>query len=399
MNGLLYIDAAAVEAGLREAVERGLIEPGLAQRVRLVTRLVTAPVAGGAAAPDGPYDAVSGEALGQSLGLSRAAVHKHVAQLRGLGFQLESAAGVGHRLLEPFSDLVAAEALLPHLLSAEGRGSAHEGWRAGLPCHYRASCDSTNRVLRGLIQGDVPPAGTTVVTDHQSQGRGRLDRVWRDQGGTDLMFSVLLRPALAPGQAHLLSLAAALAVAETLESLPDLGLPALETPVDVKWPNDVLVGGRKVCGILLEGAMDGDRLHWAIAGIGLNVNGDTAELAATIEREDPEGLGGRPRPVALRELLGGPVPRAPLLAAFLGRLTARWKDLERPGGLTSVLEGLRRRDPLLGRPVEVFGAASRSEAAQVGEGAGIGPEGQLLVRTPGGDTVPVYAGDVSLRRP
>jgi len=227
-----------------------------------------------------------------------------------------------------------------------------------------------------------------------------LDRIWRDEGGKDLMFSVLLRPALAPSQAHLLSLAAALAVAETLTSdvLGPSPLGSPRPPVQVKWPNDVMVEGRKLCGILLEGAMDGERLHWAVAGIGLNVNADTTGLLEVIEREDVGGLGTRPRPVSVQELAGGPVPRAPLLAALLRRLTKWWKDVESPEGRVSMLTALRERDPLQGQRVEIFAGTAGTEVL-AGQAVGIGAEGQLLVRTDAGETVSVYAGDVSLRPP
>ncbi len=379
------LSCQSVESALGRVVARGLVEPGLARRVSLVVRL--AGTAGseehGAAGPP-----LSGQALAGQAGLSRAAVHKHVEQLRSLGFAVGSVAGVGYRLTKPFADLLAAEAVLPFLLQAL---EADQPWAAGLPYLYRERCESTNRLLREMIGSGSPPTGMTVVTDHQTRGRGRLDRVWRDEAGKDLMLSVLLRPSLAPGQAHLLSLAAALAVAETVEAGLGSGVP-----VGVKWPNDVVVDGRKLCGILLEGSLDADRLHWVIAGIGLNVNSDCAGIAAVIEGEDAGGLGGRPLPVALRDLAGA-VPRAPLLAALLGQLTNRWTGLERPGGIAEVLAGLRERDVLAGRPVEVFGGMARERPVVTGEAAGFGPEGQLLVRRSSGEEVAVFAGDVTLR--
>ncbi len=370
-------DIVRVEKALAAFGRRGVVESGLAQRTRIVAHLA---VAG---------EPVSGESLGRILGSSRAAVHKHIETLRALGFVIESASGRGHRLVLPFDDLVTGEAVLPFLLCAE---AAERTWTAGLPYIYRQSCDSTNRVLRKEIKTEDVAAGLTVVTDHQTEGRGRLDRIWRDRPGEDLMFSALLRPALAPGQAHLLSLAAALAVAETLEIWPGFG-----ARVQVKWPNDVLIDGSKVCGILLEGSMDGDRLHWAIAGIGMNVNSDARVLAAEIEREDAGGLGPRPQPVSLCAVTGARVPRAPLLASLLERLTERWSDLESPEGATSVVSALGERDALAGRPVEVLGGAGRQEHVVAGEAAGFGSEGQLLVRLPSGDIIPVFAGDVTLR--
>ena len=212
--------------------------------------------------------------------------------------------------------------------------------------------------------------------------------------GKELMFSVLLRPSLAPGQAHLLSLGAALAVAQTLELLP-----GLVGRVKVKWPNDVFIDGGKVCGILVEGSMDADRLHWAVAGIGVNVNGDSAALAETIAEQGDEGAETRPRPVSLRECVGAAVPRAPLFAALLSRLTDVWFGLEQGSvGVSALLAGLRERDVLAGSMVEVYGGVGRQQVVAAGEAVGIGPEGQLLLRTSDGETVPVVAGDVSLRR-
>ena len=409
-----------LEAPLSDLGRRGLVEAGLARRVGIVARLAGTLSTGA----DAVRSALSGESLAQEMGSSRASVHKHVGQLRAQGFSVESVAGVGYRLTAPFDDLVAGEAVLPYVLlcsrAAEGHSAAEEShagqellateecrvgeqppafeqmWVAGLPYVYRASCDSTNRALRDMMAAGDLPAGATVVADHQTQGRGRLDRVWRDEAGKDLTLSVLLRPSLAPGQAHLLSLAAALAVAETAEEY--LGP---QVPVGVKWPNDVVVGDRKLCGILAEGSMDADRLRWAIVGVGLNVNSQCSSIAATIEAEDQGGLAGRPAPVSLRDLVGE-VPRAPLLATLLERLTLHWTDLERSSGAAKVLAGLRKRDVLLGRPLQVFGGSARGgterEEVVSGVGAGLGPEGQLLVRAASGDTVAVFAGDVTLRK-
>jgi BirA family transcriptional regulator, biotin operon repressor / biotin---[acetyl-CoA-carboxylase] ligase len=338
--------------------------------------------------------AVSGEALGRALGLSRAAVHKHVEQLRSLGFAVEPVAGTGYRLKRPFSDLVVAEAVLPLLLDIIPLGSP---WTAGLPYRYLPRCDSTNAVLK-RVSTPTPP-GTLVVTDEQTGGRGRLDRTWVSELGKDLTFSILLRPSLAPAQAHLLSLAAALAVAEVLETIP-----GLEGRVAVKWPNDVLLGDRKVCGILLEGSMDADRLQWAVAGIGLNVNSAPSALVRGLAPEEAKVWMGRPLPVSLREHLGRDVARGPLLAALLERLTSRWIGLEPEGDhgsgsgeVSDVLAGLRQRDALAGRRVEVVSGPPQHSPVVAGEALGIGPEGQLLVRSSSGETVAVFAGDVTVR--
>lgn len=328
--------------------------------------------------------AVSGEALGRALGLSRAAVHKHVEQLRMLGFGVESAVGAGYRLTRPFTDLVCAEAALPFILQSSDSESA---WTAGLPYHYLATCLSTNQVLKQLAASS--PTGTVVVADEQTGGKGRLGRSWVSGPGKDLTFSVLLRPAVAPARAHLLSLAGALAVAEVLETHADLG-----RSVGIKWPNDVLIGEDKVCGILVEGSMDADSLVWAVAGIGLNVNSDPADLIAGLPPERAGEWEAKPKPASLWSALGREVERAPLLAGLLARLTKRWDSL----GEEALLTGLRQRDVLAGCRVAVLSGQARDEPMMVGEATGIGSEGQLLVRSPSGQEQAVFAGDVTVRR-
>ncbi|MBN1321201.1 MAG: biotin--[acetyl-CoA-carboxylase] ligase [Thermoleophilia bacterium] len=366
---------------LDDAVAQGLLGIGCAHRVSLAAWLAaTLPGDEGKAA-----EALSGEALGRALGLSRAAVHKHVEQLRELGVAVEPVAGAGYRLARPFTDLVAAETVLPFVLRLIDAGAS---WNAGLPYHYLSTCGSTSEVLKR--QAASSPAGTVVVTDEQTGGRGRLDRTWVSGPGKDLTFSVLLRPTVAPARAHLLSLAGALAVAEVLESIA-----GLKDVVGIKWPNDVLLGGEKVCGILLEGSMDPDRIEWAVAGIGLNVNSDPgALLAGLAERasEDSEWQ-HKPRPTSLRAALGRDYVRAPLLAQLLARLTERWRGIEDG----TILEGLRARDVLVGRRVTVLSGPPRDEPVMTGEAIGIGAEGQLLVRDSSGETVAVFAGDVTVR--
>jgi BirA family biotin operon repressor/biotin-[acetyl-CoA-carboxylase] ligase len=355
-----------------------LLSEGQARRVALAAELAASASAG----------ALSGEALGRRLGISRAAVHKHMQQLQALGFAVTPVARAGYRLDYPFSDLVVAEAVLPFLLDPLNPDDGLALPAIGLPYRYVARCASTNVMLKEGVASS--PAGTVVVTDEQTGGRGRLGRGWVSQPGKDLTFSLLVRPALAPARAHLLSLAAALAVVEILE-----GLPGLRGLVGVKWPNDVVLGQEKVCGILLEGSMDADRLQWAIVGIGLNVNSDPSAFTQGLGPEEQRQWLGRPRPASLRAHLGGDVPRAPLFAALLGALGRRISEV----GARDLLSAVRERDVLRGHAVEVFAGPELDELVVSGEADGIGNEGQLLVRTAAGDVVPVFAGDVTLRVP
>ncbi|MBN1628509.1 MAG: biotin--[acetyl-CoA-carboxylase] ligase [Thermoleophilia bacterium] len=363
-------------------MDHGLLAAGPAHRAALVIELARTLTTTDALLFQ---PSVSGEALGKALGLSRAAVHKHMEHLRSLGFAVAPVAGSGYRLERPFDDLVAAEAVLPFLfdLSLDAGPPA-----VGLPYRHIACCASTNAELKTVAEN--APAGTAVVTDEQTGGRGRLGRTWSSVQGKDLTFSVLLRPTLGPAQAHKLSLTAALAVADVLESLD-----GLQGRVGIKWPNDVLVGGKKVCGILLEGSMDADRLRWAIAGIGLNVNSDRASLLGGLGSEPAQEWEGRPVPTSLCEEVGAHVARAPLMARLLVALSRHWAE----AGAQDALGGLRSRDVVAGRRVEIWSGPPRNEPVVSGEAAGIGAEGQLLVRVASGEVVPIFAGDVTLRSP
>ena len=159
---------------------------------------------------------------------------------------------------------------------------------------------------------------------------------------------------------HLLALATGVAVAEVLEEAF-----GLHGRVALKWPNDVLLEGKKVCGILLEASADAERIFWAVAGIGLNVNSEPSTFRGVAAREPWRRNGeGRPLPVSLKEHLGHPVPRAPLLAALLARLTCWWTGLDRAGTAPGLLAEWRRRDALVGRRVEVFAGPDRSRAGR-----------------------------------
>jgi BirA family transcriptional regulator, biotin operon repressor / biotin---[acetyl-CoA-carboxylase] ligase len=297
------------------------------------------------------------------------------------------------------TDSIAADVVLPLLRSHLDPAAE---WAAGTPYEYVPSCPSTNTLLREIA--DHGTTGAALATDDQTGGRGRLGRQWLSEPGRDLAFSVLLRPRLDPARGHLLALATGVAVAEVLEE--ELGLSG---QVSLKWPNDVLLGGKKVCGILMEASAGAEGLLWAVAGIGINVNGEPGRMVASLPPERAAEWQGRPQPVSLKEYVGRAVPRAPLLAALLARLTVWWSALDAAESVPGLLEGWRTRDALAGRAVEVFAGADRSELMVAGEAAGIGEEGQLLIRAAAGGAcsdvggaaglVEVFAGDVSVAFP
>ena len=231
--------------------------------------------------------------------------------------------------------------------------------RFGHPYLWVESCASTQDVLRDTSL----PEGAVATTEHQTSGRGRAGRSWEDAPGTALLVSVLLRPPAASVVAEL-SLMCALAVAETVEA-------AIDREVQVKWPNDVLVDGRKVAGVLLEGR-DGA----VVCGIGLNVN----QVEDRLPRE------ARTLVASLRTLTGREHDRARLLVRLLERLEASY-DAWLGDGLAPLLPELERRDVLQGSVVTVGDVT--------GTAGGLAPDGRLRIRSDDGTETLVASGEVT----
>jgi len=301
---------------------------------------------------------LSGERLAGELGISRAAVSKHLAVLREHGFSLDASPRRGYRLLA-WPDALTPEAVLPRLTTRTlGRTLIH-----------REVCESTNTLA--FSEGVAgAPHGLTVVADEQTRGRGRRGREWHSPPGAGLYMSVLLRPELTPPAAPPLAFAAAVAVAEALEET--LGLaPRL------KWPNDVQLGGRKVCGILLEMSAEPERVAFVVCGIGMNVNADTlpAELAQ--------------RATSLRLECGKPVARPLVLAPVLGALE-RWVDRYINEGFAPLREAWLARAAHLGQEVRV----ETPNGTILGVAETLDADGALVLRRASGEPERILVGDV-----
>jgi BirA family biotin operon repressor/biotin-[acetyl-CoA-carboxylase] ligase len=232
--------------------------------------------------------------------------------------------------------------------------------RFGRPYLWSESCASTQDVLRGRGL----PEGAVAVTEHQVSGRGREGRRWEDTPGRSLLLSLLLRPP-AGAQVQQLSLVAGLAVAETVEPARDVA--------SLKWPNDVLVGGRKVAGILLESSREE-----VVCGIGVNVLQTEAELPAE----------ARAPAASLLTATGHETDRAELLVTLLDTLEHRY-DIWRRSGLAPLLDELESRNVLRGKRV--------TAGVEGGTAGRIAPDGRLTLRRDDGSTLFVGSGEIGVR--
>ena len=251
--------------------------------------------------------------------------------------------------------------MTPHVLLTPDAVEPLLRGRFGRPYLWSESCTSTQNVLRG----SVLPEGAVAVTEHQTSGRGREGRPWHDVAGKSLLVSLLLRPpAGTPTQQ--LALVAGLAVAESVEQDRDAA--------GIKWPNDVLLEGRKVAGVLLE-ASEGA----VVCGIGVNV--------AQVEGELPDG--GAVPAGSLLGVTGSAPDRAALLVSLLEIVEHRY-DAWRRSGLAPLLDELESRNVLRGRRVEVGGEA--------GTAGSIAADGRLTLERDDGSTVLVGSGEVQAQQ-
>jgi BirA family transcriptional regulator, biotin operon repressor / biotin---[acetyl-CoA-carboxylase] ligase len=310
---------------------------------------------------DGP-DFVSGQAISAKLGISRNAVHKHVNSLRKRGYRILGISRRGYRLEEEPCRLSMA-----HVTDLTEKSAFGHSFR------YYDEIESTNAEAKSLANSGAP-AGTVVIAECQTAGRGRLGRRWTSPAGKGLLFSVLLRPSLPMNEVHLLTLVAAAATAEGIESQVD-------AQVGIKWPNDLLIGGKKVGGILMEVAGEQDEVEWVVVGIGVNVNTEYSELPVSLRRTA----------TSLKMVSGQVVDRSDLLAGLLLSLEKHY-DHAAANGFERALSMFRERDYLLNKSVSV----QTREGAVVGAASGIDERGALLVELPRRRIRRFHSGDVSL---
>ena len=230
--------------------------------------------------------------------------------------------------------------------------------------------DSTNLQLRKLALAGAPH-GSLCAADMQTAGKGRLGRVWHSPAGQGLWLSVLLRPNLSPAAAPLVTLIAAMAMAQAVQE-------AARIPCGIKWPNDLVTGGKKLCGILLEISANVESIHHLIVGTGLNVKrgaypAELAHQATSIEDIAP------------------PPERGAILAAYLNALEKLLDRLE-TGGFEAICADYMAQCVTMGSRVQVIGAERFTGTAE-----GIDETGALLVRDESGVLRRVLSGDVSVR--
>lgn len=304
---------------------------------------------------------LSGEDISHALGCTRTAVWKHISELRRLGYVFDAKPRKGYRLIER-----------PDVLVPEEIKSFNRAQQIGQAIRYVDSTVSTQHMAHEWAQ-EGARHGSLVIADEQTGGKGRLGRMWYSPPGSGIWMSFILKPHLPLTHTPHLTLIFSVAVARALRK---------ETAADVtiKWPNDIFVEGRKVCGILTEVRAEADRIHYAVAGVGINVHFHSEDLPQTI----------RTSAISLSEIVEKPLHRAQIVAACCGEIEDLLNVYERQS--FSPIKSLWESYALmLGKQVTVHTA----EGTRSGEAIGLDDRGALLLKTPSG-IEHIFSADVDL---
>ena len=309
---------------------------------------------------DNPMIVISGARIAHEIGVTRSTVWRWIERLRALGVRVKGHTGTGYRIEQP------PDVLTPQLLRGRLEGTAFSK-----RIHHYFKADSTNLVaLRLAHEGE--PHGALVIAEEQTAGRGQAGRAWHSEKSAGIYVTVLLRPEISPMEAPLITLLAGLAVH---------GAVAEQTGLkpDIRWPNDVLLGGKKICGILTEMHAEPGRVHFVVVGIGLNVNHERLP-------KELEGVA-----TSLRLAGGRAVSRIELLVKLLRHLDRDYNRFLREGAASVVSRFSEVSSYAEGRRVRI----SNGRESFTGATAGLEPNGTLRVTRDDGRVEIIVSGRVA----
>ena len=310
---------------------------------------------------------VSGERISKDVNVSRAAVWKHISALRKYGYKIASKEGQGYKIAK------STDQLLPWEIKESFKTQF-----VGKEIHHYSVVDSTQDIAIKLAEVGAQE-GTVVVAEKQKKGRARVGRKWAaPEGG--IWFSTILKPKIPTAESTILPLAAALAVCNAVRN-------ECKLDAKLKWPNDVIITGKKVSGILAEMSCEADRINYVVIGIGVNANVNVKKLESMIR--GTEGYYGA---TSLMKEWGKEVDRIKLLRSILSELEEIYLNLEREGS-HMIIKAWKDLSATLGRNVTV----SMNEMSFEGKAIDIDYDGALLVKLPDGNIKRIVAGDVFVR--
>jgi BirA family biotin operon repressor/biotin-[acetyl-CoA-carboxylase] ligase len=306
---------------------------------------------------------ISGEKLGRELNISRSAVWKHIKELRSKGYKVNSSPHLGYFLVS------ATDLIVPEEISCNLKTSF-----IGKKIVYRAEVSSTQDIA-GKYAIDKAEEGTAVIAESQTLGKGRKGRAWLSPGSGGIYVSIILRPNIRPVNAVQIPLVVGVALAKAIRKSTSLD-------ARIKWPNDIYINNKKVCGILAEISCEVDRINHIIVGIGINANTRMNELPSDIQEVA----------TSIAAEYGKDISRAELLRSFFTELEEVYTTFINDG-FDDARKQWKKLTNTLGVRVKIIEGDNETR----GKALDIDEEGFLVFQADSGDTMHITSGDVSLR--
>ena len=305
---------------------------------------------------------ISGELLAKKLGISRVAVWKQIQRLKDMGYKIISVQNLGYCLISR------PDLLIPQEVQ-RGLSTTYIGKRI----FYFPELESTNIIAKekALHITEAIDEGTIIIAEKQSAGKGRLGRKWFSPAG-GIWLSIILYPQLPPSYIPRITLMTAVAAVKAIKICTQI-------EPQIKWPNDILINEKKVCGILTEMSAELDIINWVVVGIGINVNIDHLEFPEDIQENT----------ISLKKVLGKEVLRVKLMQAFLWEFEKYYESLKRRE-FSSILKEWKLYSHTLGKKIRV----DTGERIITGEAVNINEEGALILKKEDGELIKIISGTI-----
>ncbi|MDQ2086377.1 biotin--[acetyl-CoA-carboxylase] ligase [Herbivorax sp. ANBcel31] len=310
---------------------------------------------------------ISGEQLSESLNVSRTYIWKCIKELREEGYIIKSSSKKGYKLT-----------YTPDIINAWEIMQYRKNGLLGKNAIYFPQIESTNNYAKKIAQEGCEE-GTVVIADSQTAGRGRMGREWSSTDKKGILMSVVLKPKVAMEELQIITLAASVAVVEAIKELTGIDF-------GVKWPNDIILDGKKICGILTEASMEMDRVNFVVLGIGLNVWHKKEDFLDEL-KEKATSLSiymGQKSDIIIR--------RSELIKAILIKLEKVYDEINR-GCLDSIIQLWKKHSVTLGKEVSILIKGEQHK----GIAQDITNQGKLIVKCVDGTRKEVLSGEISVR--
>lgn len=307
---------------------------------------------------------ISGEELSIKIGVTRTAIWKHIKQLKEDGYEIDAVSRRGYRLIQEPDTLELNELEIDIQTRLIGRNLI-----------YYPSIDSTNNEAKKEAALGAPE-GTVIIAEEQTGGRGRLGRHWVSPRGTGIWMSIILKPELEPAEAAKITQLTAAAVTTALRNVT--GCEA-----GIKWPNDIIINKKKVCGILTEMSAELNSVNYIIVGIGINVNVDPEEFPHEV----------RTIATSIKESIGHEIYRKEIVLEILRIFEELYLDFLRTRSVAKSVEICKKYSVTLGNAVRIIS----KDKIIFGEALDLTEDGELLIRNEAGAIEKIISGEVSVR--